>query len=76
MFEKVKNTLLEYVDCNPEDITENTEFLKDLKMNSYDIVTMIGQLEDEFGMSIEYEDLQDILTVGDLVKFLSDILLK
>lgn len=76
MFEKVKKTLLEYVDCNPEEITEGTEFLKDLKMNSYDIITMIGQIEDEFGITIDYEDLHDILTVGDLVKYLSDVLLK
>jgi len=71
MFEKVKNTLLEYVEYEDE-ITRETQFLKDLKMNSYDIITMIGQLEEEFDMTIESEDLQQIITVGDLADYLSE----
>ena len=70
MFEKVRNTLLEYVDVEKEFIREDTEFLKDLKMNSYDIFTLIGQLEDEFNISIATEDLESIVTVGDLVSYL------
>lgn len=70
MFEKVRNTLLEYVDVDKEFIREDTEFLKDLKMNSYDIFTLIGQLEDEFNISIATEDLETIVTVGDLVSYL------
>lgn len=72
MFEKVKETLLEYIDVDKDSITPETEFLKDLKMNSYDIVTMIGQLEDEFNITIETEDLEQIVTVGDLAKYLSE----
>jgi acyl carrier protein len=72
MFEKVRNTLLEYIEVDKESITESTEFLKDLKMNSYDIFTVIGQLEDEFDITIETEDLEHIVTVGDLAKYLSD----
>lgn len=71
MFEKVRNTLLEYVEVDKESITEDTEFLKDLKMNSYDIFTIIGELEDEFGITIETEALEKMVTVGDLAKYLS-----
>lgn len=72
MFEKVKKTLLDYIDIEESAITPETEFLKDLKMNSYDIITMIGQLEDEFDITIEAEDLEHILTVGELAKYLSE----
>ena len=72
MFEKVRTILLDYVDIDMNDITLETEFLKDLKMNSYDIVTMIGQLEEEFGITVEAEELEAIVTVGDLAKYLSD----
>lgn len=72
MFEKVRNTLLEYIEVDKDSITEDTEFLKDLKMNSYDIFTIIGQLEDEFDITIETEELEHIVTVGDLAKYLSD----
>ncbi len=72
MFEKVRNTLLEYIEVDKESITEDTEFLKDLKMTSYDIFTIIGQLEDEFDITIETEAMEHIVTVGDLAKYLSD----
>lgn len=72
MFEKVRKTLLEYIEVDKESITEDTEFLKDLKMNSYDIFTIIGQLEDEFDITIETEAMEHIVTVGDLAKYLSD----
>ena len=72
MFEKVRNTLLLYIEADKDSITENTEFLKDLKMNSYDIFTVIGELEDEFNITIETEDLEGMVTVGDLAKYLSE----
>ncbi|MBW3087577.1 acyl carrier protein [Bifidobacterium sp. 82T24] len=72
MFEKVRTMLLEYVDVDPTTITPETEFLKDLKVTSYDILTMIGELEDEFGISISDDDLKDMVTVGDLAQYLSD----
>lgn len=72
MFEKVKNTLLDYVDCDPETITRETEFLKDLKMSSFDVVSLIGQIEDEFGITIEMDDMQNVQTVGDMADYLSE----
>ena len=71
MFEKVRNTLLQYIEVDKDSITEDTEFLKDLKMNSYDIFTVIGQLEDEFNITIETEELEKMVTVGDLAEYLS-----
>ncbi len=74
MFEKIKTKLLEYVDADESEITPDTEFLKDLKMNSYDIVSMIGELEDEFGIEIETEELINIRTINDLVKYITPLL--
>ena len=70
MFEKIKTKLLDYVDVDESEITPETEFLKDLKMNSYDIVSMIGELEDEFGIEIDTDDLAEIRTIDDLAKYI------
>ncbi len=74
MFEKIKTKLLEYVDADESEITPDTEFLKDLKMNSYDIVSMIGEIEDEFGIEIDTEELVNIRTINDLVKYITNLL--
>ena len=73
MFEKIRSIMLEYVDVPEESITAETQFLADLAMNSMDIMAMIGQFEDEFDVTIETEDLNDIITVGDLVEYLEKI---
>ncbi len=74
MFEKLRTSLLEYVDCEKEDITPETEFLMDLKMTSFDIISLIGQIEEEFDIELDNEKLKEIYTVGDLAKYLSDII--
>lgn len=71
MFEKVRSTILNYVDVAPEEITPDTAILQDLKMNSYDIVTMIGELEDEFDIEVNTDSLGSIITVGDLADFIT-----
>ena len=72
MFEKIKDILLEYVDVPADSITPETRFLADLAMNSLDIMTMIGQLEDELDFEIPTEELADLFTVQDLVDYLRD----
>ena len=72
MFDKVRDIILEYVDIPRENIKPETKFLADMAMNSLDIMTMVGQMEDEFDVTIETEDLNDIFTVQDLVDYLNE----
>jgi len=73
MFDKIRSVLLEYVDVPEDSITPETQFLADLAMNSMDIMAMIGQLEDEFDVTIETEDLSEIYSVSDLVGYLENL---
>ena len=70
MFDKIRDVILEYVDMPKESITPETTFLADMHMNSLDIMTMIGQLEDEYDITIETEDLSDIYTMQQLVDYI------
>ena len=72
MFDKVRDIILEYVDLPKDEIKPETKFLADMAMNSLDIMTMVGQMEDEFDVTIETEDLNDIFTVQDLVDYLNE----
>ncbi len=72
MFDKVVDIILEYVDMPRADIKPETKFLADMKMNSLDIMTMVGQMEEEFECTIETEDLDNIFTVQDLVDYLNE----
>ena len=72
MFDKIRDVILEYVDMPRESITPETTFLADMHMNSLDIMTMIGQLEDEYDITIETEDLNNIYTMQQLVDYIEE----
>lgn len=46
-----------------ENLTENTDFVKDLKINSANLVDIILDIEDAFDIRLENEDMEQMLTV-------------
>lgn len=70
MFQKVKSKFLEYCEYPEDKLTENTEIVKDLQINSLDIMLMLGDLEDEYDIRFDEDELIDMVTVGDFVKLM------
>lgn len=73
MFEKIKEMICNYVEVNKEDITEDSRFIEDLGFNSYDFISMLGDLETEFGVTVDEAEVVNIHTVGEAVKYLEGI---
>ena len=48
MFEDLKEIICEYVDVAPETIKEDSRFIEDLGFNSYDFMSMVGEIEEKF----------------------------
>ncbi len=73
IFEKVKELIVEQLMIeNPDEITMNTSFSEDLEADSLDLVELIMAIEDEFNLSVEDEEVENIKTVGDVVNFIAD----
>ncbi|MBD5138070.1 MAG: acyl carrier protein [Ruminococcus sp.] len=73
MLEKIKELICNYVEVNPEDITEDSRFIEDLGFNSYDFISMLGDLETELGVTVDENDIMEIHTVGEAVKYLNKL---
>lgn len=73
MIEKMKELICNYVDADPEEITENSRFIEDLSFNSYDFMSMLGELEDELGVTVDEEEILNLHTVGDAVAYLEKL---
>ncbi len=73
MLEKIKELICNYVEVNTEDITEDSRFIEDLGFNSYDFISMLGDLEEEFGVTVDETEVVDVHTVGEAVKYLSGL---
>ena len=72
VFDKVKELIVEKLEVEPEKITMETNILKDLEADSLDAVEVILALEEEYGVEIPDEEADNLMTVGDLVKYIED----
>jgi acyl carrier protein len=69
---KVKSIIVEKLGVDEADVTEGANFTNDLGADSLDTVELIMEFEKEFDLSIPDEDAENIATVGDAVKYLSE----
>jgi acyl carrier protein len=71
ILERVKEVLVEQLGADESQITEEASFQDDLDADSLDLVELIMELEDQFGVKISDEDAQSIQTVGQAVDYIS-----
>lgn len=72
MLEKVKAVIEEKLNADGADITEDTNFKDDLNADSLDLFELVMALEDEFSIEIPSEDLEKLVTVGDVLDYLRE----
>lgn len=73
MFDQLKEMICNYVDVDPETITEDSRFIEDLGFNSYDFISMLGEAEEIFSVTIDEEKVTDIHTVGEAIKYIESL---
>jgi len=72
MLEKVKEVVVEQLDCDPAEVKEDSKFIEDLGADSLDVVELVMALEEEFDIEIPDEDAEGILTVADALKYIEN----
>ena len=72
MLEKVIEVVVEQLDCDASEVKEDSKFIEDLGADSLDVVELVMALEEEFDIEIPDEDAENILTVGDALKYIED----
>ena len=70
--EKVIGIVSEQLNIPKEDIKLDSDFVADLKADSLDLVELVMEFEDEFGVQIPESDQEKIKAVGDAVKYITE----
>jgi acyl carrier protein len=63
-FEAFRKCAVEVLSVEPDQVTREARFAEDLDADSLDLVELVMALEEEFGVSVEEEELEGIDTVG------------
>lgn len=67
----VHKKILEYVDIDERYLSDDTNLVLDLHMNSYDCVSIIGDIEVELGIEIPDIEIRNLQTIRDMADYLN-----
>ena len=70
-FETVKSMIADQLKVDPATITPDSRLMEDLKADSANIMVMIMDLEDRFGITVEDDQIMKLRTVGDVVNYIA-----
>ncbi len=68
-FDRIRAIVAAQLDANPLLITMDTNFMKELNADSLDIVEIVIEVENEFGIGIPDDIVENIIKVGDIVRY-------
>ena len=70
VLEKVKAILAEQFDVEEDKVTADTDLQEDLGADPLDVVDLLMSIEDEFGVEVPDDEIENIKTVGSLVSYI------
>ena len=70
IFENVKKMIAKQLKADEATITMDTRLVEDLKADSANVMVMIMDLEDNYGIIVEDAQIMNLKTVGDVVKYI------
>lgn len=73
MFDKVKELLVEELSVNADDVTMEAELENDLGINSLELADLVFLCEERFSIEIDDDEIKDLVTVGDVVKYMEKL---
>ncbi|MGM9969253.1 MAG: acyl carrier protein [Anaeroplasma sp.] len=74
VFDKVKEIIIDELNCDPDKVTLDANLKEDLGADSIDAVQIIMDLEDAFEITIEEDNAESIATVGNIVEYVKSLI--
>lgn len=70
--EKVMDVVCKQLNVPKDKLAPETSFVNDLSADSLDLVELVMELEDQFGVSIPDDEAEKIQTIGDAIKYVEE----
>lgn len=72
MVEKIKQVLAEQLGIDPKTISDDANILEDLGADSLDIIEMLMTLEDEYGITIPDDKINQVKTIKEVAELIEE----
>ena len=72
IFEKLKELVVDQLGVEEDEVTMEASMQDDLGADSLDLVDLVMSVEEEFGVKVADEDLENIKTVGEIVDYIEE----
>lgn len=72
IFERIREILCEQLDLEEDRVALESDIINDFEADSLDVVDLIMSLEDEFGLEVPDEEVENFRTVGDIVRYIEE----
>ena len=70
MLQEIIEVLAQYTDVPAEEINESSDLIEDLELNSFDVITIVSDFEDQYGIQIPDDQITEFRTVADIEAYL------
>lgn len=70
---ELTNIISNYVDIEDKEVTNDSKFIEDLGFNSYDFMSFLGEVEDEFDVEVDEREVIKLRTVGEAIAYIESL---
>ena len=73
MIAKIKEILADQLDIELEDIKDNSDIQEDLEADSLDVMDIMTEIEDEVGIEVEDEAIEELRTPQKIADYIAKV---
>ena len=70
MLDKLRVILAQYVEAEPGEITEDSRLVEDLGLSSYALMSLMGDVEEQFDITVDETELTEVRTIKDVIEYI------
>ena len=72
VFERIREIICDQLDLEEDKVTMDSDIMEVFEADSLDVVDLVMSIEDEFGLEVPDDQIENFRTVGDVVRYIEE----
>ena len=72
VFERIREVICDQLELEEDKVTMDSDIMEDFEADSLDVVDLVMSIEDEFGLEVPDDQIENFRTVGDVVRYIEE----